>query len=120
LRATMRTVASSGWLPAAIVGVLTAVVLSAYDSPVAQTAIFGAYITFGIALPGLLLVRLLRGRAAHIAEDLALGLTAGYAVEVATYIVARAVGAPLLGLAYRRLAGIRLAAKPASQLARRR
>jgi hypothetical protein len=100
LRATMRTVASSGWLPAAIVGVLTAVVLSAYDSPVAQTAIFGAYITFGIALPGLLLVRLLRGRAAHIAEDLALGLTAGYAVEVATYIVARAVGAPLLVLAW--------------------
>ena len=61
-------------------------------------ATFGLYIVFGIALPGTLLVRLLRGRAAHLSEDIALGLAVGYCLEIAAYVVARAVGVPLLFL----------------------
>ena len=70
----------------------------AYGTPITQVALFGAYVAFGIALPGMLWVRLLRDRATHIAEDLALGLGVGYCVEVALYIPARALGAPLLFL----------------------
>ncbi len=96
----MRALTSSGWLPAAILGVLATVVLVAYDTPVLQIAIFAAYVTFGITLPGVLVVRWIRRRPAHIAEDAALGLTVGYTIEVATYIVARAAGAPYLVLAW--------------------
>ncbi len=97
---TVRGVIASGWLPAAILAVFAAAVLAAYDTPVAQVAIFGAYVAFGLTLPGMLWVRLLRGRAAHIAEDLALGLAAGYCLELATYIPVRALGVPLAFLAW--------------------
>jgi len=46
----------------------------------------------------MLWVRLFRGRAAHVSEDLALGLAVGYCLEIATYVAARAAGAPLLFL----------------------
>ncbi|OGO54517.1 MAG: hypothetical protein A2Z32_09730, partial [Chloroflexi bacterium RBG_16_69_14] len=98
MRLTLRASASSGWLPAVVLALAAAVVLVAYGTPVPQVAIFGVYVTFGIALPGLLWVRLLRGRAAHIAEDLTLGLAVGYCVEIATYVAARAAGLPLLFL----------------------
>ena len=91
-----RTAASSGWLPAAILAVAATVVVAAYGTPISQTAIFGAYVTFGIALPGMLWVRLLRSRPSHISEDLTMGLAVGYCIEIATYVAARAVGAPLL------------------------
>jgi len=45
-------------------------------------------------------VRFLRGRPGYNTENVALGLCAGYAIEIATYLVARAVGAPLLFLAW--------------------
>jgi hypothetical protein len=96
LRLTFRATATSGWIPASILTLATAVVLSAYDTPISQVAIFAAYLIFGIALPGMLWVRLLRGRATHVSEDLTLGLAVGYCVEIATYIATRAVGAPLL------------------------
>lgn len=94
----LRSAASSGWLPASILAVFAAEVLASYDTPILPTATFGAYVIFGLALPGMLWVRLLRGRSAHLSEDLALGLIVGYCLEIATYIPARAVGAPLLFL----------------------
>jgi hypothetical protein len=110
---TLRGVARSGWLPAAIVAVAAAVVLSAYEVPLAQVAIFGAYVAFGIALPGMLWVRFLRGRPAHIAEDLTLGLAAGYCLEIAAYVPARAIGAPLLFLVWPIATLVAFAAIPA-------
>lgn len=92
VRLTLRASASSGWLPAVVLALAAAVVLVGYGTPVPQVAVFGAYVAFGIALPGPLWVRLLRGRATHIAEDLTLGLVAGYCVEIATYLAARALG----------------------------
>ncbi len=95
-----RSSASSGWVPATILAIATAIVVVGYGVSIAEVAIFGVYVAFGIALPGLLWVRFLRGRAGYIAEDVALGLCAGYAIEIATYLVARALGAPLLFLAW--------------------
>ena len=95
-----RSSASSGWVPATILAIATVSVVVGYGVSIGQVAIFGGYVAVGIALPGLLWVRFLRGRAGYIAEDVALGLCAGYAIEIATYLVARALGAPLLFLAW--------------------
>ena len=92
---TLRASASSGWVPASLLVLAAAIVVSAYGTPISQVAIFGAYVAFGIALPGMLWIRLLRGRATHLSEDLTLGLAAGYCLEIATYVAARAIGAPL-------------------------
>ncbi|MGC5010269.1 hypothetical protein ACLQ2R_05850 [Streptosporangium sp. DT93] len=80
--------------------VVVAAALRFHGVPVADLAVFCLYAALGVALPGLLLVRALyRGaRALALAEELALGLALGYAVEVPAYIAARAAGAPLLVL----------------------
>lgn len=97
---TLRALASSGWVPALGLAICTVGVLVRYDTPIPDVFAFGVYVAVGIALPGMLWVRRLRGRAAHVSEDLTLGLTAGYAVEIASYVVARALGLPLLFLAW--------------------
>lgn len=55
-----------------------------------------AYLAYGIVVPGTLIWRALRSRPHSFAEDLAGGTALGYALELAVYIPARAVGAPLL------------------------
>jgi hypothetical protein len=93
-----RAWATSGWLPAAILLVATGLVLHRYGVRARDIAIFGGYVACGLALPGMLWLRLLRGRPAHIAEDLTLGLAVGYVAEIATYVAARWIGAPMLFL----------------------
>ncbi|MEV0380171.1 hypothetical protein [Nonomuraea sp. NPDC050643] len=61
-------------------------------------AVFAVYLGAGVALPGTLSWRALTGGGRSLAEDVAAGLALGYAVEVLTYIPARAAGAPLLVL----------------------
>ncbi len=89
---------STGWLPASILALGAAGVAVAYGTPIAQVGIFAVYVSIGIALPGMLWVRFLRNATHHVAEDLALGLALGYCLEIAVYLAARAVGAPLLVL----------------------
>ena len=103
---------SSGWVPAAILGLATIAVLAAYGTPILEMAIFGVYIVVGIALPGMLWVRRLRGRAAHLSEDIALGLAVGYCLEIAAYVIARAVGVPLLFLLWPALTLLAFVALP--------
>jgi hypothetical protein len=91
--------ARSGWLPAVLVAAATGALLLAFDVSPLDLGRFAAWVGLGIALPGVAWVRVLRGRAAHIAEDVALGLVLGYALEIAVYLVARAAGVPLLVLA---------------------
>ena len=55
---------------------------------------FGAYSIALVLLPGMLWVRLLRDRRGHLAEEAALGFAAGSCLQVAAYLVARAVGLP--------------------------
>jgi hypothetical protein len=98
--AGLLTPRSSGWIPALLLGLATVVVVTSDGTSVRDVVTFGMYIVFGIALPGTLWVRLLRGRPAHLSEDLALGLAVGYCLEIATYVAARAVGLPLLFLVW--------------------
>jgi hypothetical protein len=95
-----RGAAASGWLPASVLGAVGVAVLIAYGTPPTSIILFAGYVALGIAVPGMLWVRFLRGRAMHISEDLTLGLVVGYCLEIATYIVVRAAGAPLLVLAW--------------------
>ncbi|MER6170496.1 hypothetical protein [Streptosporangium sp. NPDC001681] len=61
---------------------------------------FGAYVALGLTLPGLLLIRALYGGRRTLAEEIALGLTLGYAIEVLAYVAVRAAGMPLLVMAW--------------------
>src|SRR4051794_30962421 len=84
------------WLPTAFVVALTVAVLGFYGVSGWDMALFGIYVAVGLALPGVLLVRALYGGSHTLAEEIALGLVLGYALEVLVYIAARAVGLPLL------------------------
>ena len=97
-RVTRRAIAASGWVPAALLAIVTVGTLVAYGTPPVSLVAFGLYVALGLALPGMLWVRLARRASAHISEDVLLGLVVGYAIELGTYLVARAVGLPLLFL----------------------
>ncbi|MEV6980535.1 hypothetical protein AB0M95_04650 [Sphaerisporangium sp. NPDC051017] len=88
------------WSPA-LFGLLVAVAMAAwFGTPGRDIAVFCAYLALCVALPGTLVVRAVyRGRRT-VAEEVALGLVVGYALEVLTYIPARALGAPRLVLAW--------------------
>jgi hypothetical protein len=88
------------WIPTGLVALAAVAALLLNGVSARDLAAFGAYVVLGVALPGTLLVRLLRGRTAGLAEDVALGLTLGYAVEIAAYLGARLLGAPLLAAAW--------------------
>ncbi|MEU8197791.1 hypothetical protein AB0C10_28830 [Microbispora amethystogenes] len=80
--------------------VFTAGVTLFYGVSSRDLGLFAAYLAVCVALPGTLLVRALyRGRRT-LAEEIALGVALGYAVEVVVYAAARAAGAPLLVLAW--------------------
>lgn len=92
-----------GWwrfLPAAGVGVFTVGMLCVYGVSLRDVVVFAAYLVLAVLLPGVLLVRAAYRRDRTLVEELALGLCLGYALEVFAYIGARAVGAPLLVLAW--------------------
>ncbi|MEU7856532.1 hypothetical protein [Nonomuraea sp. NPDC049141] len=88
------------WLPAVLAAGYVVAVLTFYGVSARDTAVFGAYLLLCVTLPGLLLIRALFGRRRTLAEEVALGTVLGYAVEVMTYIVGRALGVPLLVLAW--------------------
>jgi hypothetical protein len=90
----------SRWLPTITVTTLSAAVMLYYGVSPHDLLIYAAYVTLAVALPGVLLLRSLYGGHRTLAEEIALGLALGYALEVFTYIAARAVGLPLLVLAW--------------------
>ncbi|GAA1518167.1 hypothetical protein GCM10009827_036590 [Dactylosporangium maewongense] len=87
-------------MPPVTLGVLIIIGLRFYGVPVWTTAIFAGYVALGIALPGMLLWRAVRGRSGWLVEDVAAGLAVGYSCEVMTYIAARWIGVPLLTAAW--------------------
>jgi hypothetical protein len=99
-------------LPAGLLLGVTAVALRCYGVPLSTTVLFGAYIAFGITLPGLLLWRVTHRRCSSIVEDAAAGVAVGYALETLTYLPARAVGAPALTLAVQAFVLVAFAAVP--------
>ncbi|MEU8103045.1 hypothetical protein AB0C18_04885 [Nonomuraea muscovyensis] len=88
------------WLPAGSVAAFTFAVLNRYGVSGTDIALFAGYVALGLALPGALTVRALSGRPRTLAEEVALGLPLGYAVEILAYTGARAAGLPLLVLAW--------------------
>lgn len=88
----------SGWVPAAVAAVATLAVLLRYDTPLRDIAVFTAYIGLAVTLPGTLLYRAARGRSGWLAEDLAMGLAVGYALQIAAYLPLRAAGLPQLAV----------------------
>ncbi|WP_433057712.1 hypothetical protein [Dactylosporangium sp. CS-033363] len=88
------------WAPPAALAVLTTAALAYYRVPVPTTATFAAYVALGIVLPGTLIWRAVRGRSGWLVEDLAAGLTVGYAGEVLAYIACRALGVPAATVAW--------------------
>ncbi|WP_432832545.1 hypothetical protein [Dactylosporangium sp. CA-092794] len=85
--------------PALLVAAAFAV-LWYYRVPPLTTAVFALYVALGVALPGTLWWRFLRGGPGLFAADAAAGLVVGYVGEVFGYILARLAGAPLLVLAW--------------------
>ncbi|MGI5287073.1 hypothetical protein ACQEVF_27560 [Nonomuraea polychroma] len=83
-----------------LVTVGTVAVLWWFGGSVSDLVLFGAYLGLGVALPGVLLIRVLYPGIRTVAEEIALGLALGYAVEVMVYIAVRAAGVPLLVLAW--------------------
>ncbi|MGC5010280.1 hypothetical protein ACLQ2R_05905 [Streptosporangium sp. DT93] len=90
----------AAWAPAATAIVMTGAVLHRYGVPGTDAALFLLYVAAGVTLPGVLVLRLLYGGRRTLAEEMALGLALGYAVEVFAYAGARALGMPLLVLAW--------------------
>jgi hypothetical protein len=86
------------WLPLAVVAAPTLAAVHQYGVGWRPLAAFCAYVVGGLAIPGTLVWRAVRRRSASLAEDVPPGLAAGYAIEVLTYLPARAAGAPLLVL----------------------
>ncbi|MEV0595083.1 hypothetical protein [Nonomuraea cavernae] len=94
------TARASRWLPAMAVLACAGGVLRFHGVSVRDLTVFGLYVALGLALPGLLWIRVLYRRAHALPEQLALGLTLGYALEVLTYLPVRALGMPLLVVAW--------------------
>ncbi|MEU4832520.1 hypothetical protein, partial [Streptosporangium sp. NPDC023615] len=90
----------TAWAPAATAAALTGAVLYRHGVSGTDAALFLLYVALGVALPGVLVLRLLYGGRRTLAEEIALGLALGYAVEVFAYAGARAAGMPLLVLAW--------------------
>ncbi len=90
----------SGWFPAALSSVLVPAVWGFYGVSISDIVRFGLYVVLCLALPGVLLIRALYGGSRTLAEEVALGTTLAYAIEVAAYIAAQALSAALLVLVW--------------------
>lgn len=76
-----------------------AATLSRYGVSGGDMAAFLAYVVLSLTFPGVLVIRVLYAGSRTLAEEIALGLALGYAMEIPLYIGARAVGVPLLVIA---------------------
>ncbi|WP_285703200.1 hypothetical protein [Microtetraspora sp. NBRC 16547] len=99
-RPAIRNPLKSRWLPAITVTALTAAVLLYYGVSLRDLLVFTAYVLLCLTVPGVLLIRALYSGRRTLAEEIALGLALGYAMEVFAYLAARAIGFPLLTLAW--------------------
>ncbi|WP_157530069.1 hypothetical protein [Microtetraspora niveoalba] len=84
------------WLPAVFTTALVLGVVFRFGVGVKDVAVFAAYVGFLIALPGVLVLRAVYSGARTLGEEVALGVSLGYAIETFAYIGARAVGMPRL------------------------
>ncbi|GIH02473.1 hypothetical protein Rhe02_05400 [Rhizocola hellebori] len=87
-------------MPAALLLSLVLVTLNYFGVPYADLAKFVVYLAFCVTIPGTLIWRSITRRVHAFGEEAAAGTALGIALEVLTYIPARAVGVPLLVLVW--------------------
>ncbi|MEU8207524.1 hypothetical protein, partial [Streptosporangium sp. NPDC049046] len=92
LRTLRRTLRRT--LPATCTAALTYATLLLYGVSATDLALFTAYLTLALTLPGTLIIRATHPGKRTLPEELALGTALGYALETLTYIPARAAGLP--------------------------
>ena len=87
--------------PAALVALVTTVLLVKSGVSVVDVLIYAAYLVLGVCLPGVLIWRLAWGqRPRPFATDLVIGLVVGLACELAAYLIARVLGVPRLTMVW--------------------
>ncbi len=93
---------TSGWVPAALVWLLAAVLARAEAHVGGRDILaFTAYVVVCLTVPGTLVWRWLRPAPDRpFGESLVLGTLTGYVLELPVYLVCRAAGLPLLTLAW--------------------
>ncbi len=106
------SVLRSGWPPALLVAVTAVTALLAFETPIDEVARYGAYLSYGLALPGTLLYRSLRGTPRSFVEDVAAGTVLGYAVELFVYFLVSWLGVPMLLAAWPALVIVAFLAVP--------
>lgn len=94
-----RRVLRSGWIPAALVVTLAVALLLVFEAPPLDVLRYGAWLVFGIALPGTLVWRALRGTPRSFVEDVTMGTTLGFALEIPAYLLAAGAGVSWLVVA---------------------
>ncbi|WP_329083742.1 hypothetical protein [Streptosporangium sp. NBC_01469] len=87
-------------LPATCTAVLAYATLLLYGVSATDLTLFTAYLILGLTLPGTLIIRATYPGERTLTEEIALGTALGYALEIFTYIPARATGLPLLVLTW--------------------
>ncbi|MFE3448795.1 hypothetical protein ACFXJ8_07640 [Nonomuraea sp. NPDC059194] len=87
-----------GAVPGVVALLVTAGTLVACDTPAKDIVVFAAYVLLALTLPGTLLWRALTRLSLPTAVDLAAGTALGYALEIFTYMAARAAGQPRLSV----------------------
>jgi len=84
--------------PGVLIWAAACLLLAGYGTPWGAILLFSLYLGVGIALPGVLIWRWLRGNVDGFAADFAFGTGIGLALSILTYIPGRAIGVPLLPL----------------------
>lgn len=89
-------------LPAGAAAAVTGCLLVRTGVSTTQVLVFGLYLTLGLVLPGTLAWRWLRRnhRGHSTVEDLVVGTTLAYAIELALFLPSRALGVPHLFLTW--------------------
>jgi hypothetical protein len=103
----------TGWAPAALLLVCLAVLLHHYHVTYVDLVKYTLFLALLICLPGTLIWRAVTRRAHAFGEEVAAGTAVGFALEVLTYIPARALGLPLLVLVWPVATVVVFAAVPA-------
>ncbi|WP_433826742.1 hypothetical protein ACQP2E_32215 [Actinoplanes sp. CA-015351] len=91
---------SPGWLALIFALAVSVVTLTYYGVAERDLITFAAYSLFCVTLPGTLIWRAVQGRSGFLPLDAAFGTTAGFAVELPVYMLARQADQPFAVLAW--------------------
>jgi len=79
-------------LPWSVPAVAFAAALHATDTPAREIALYAVYLVVGVALPGTLVHRAIRGSRGNLPEDIGLGAATGLLLQLVGWLLAAATG----------------------------